>query len=129
MRYADTDKMGYVYNGNYLMLFEIGRTELLREIGFAYAEFERTHDVLLPVIESRVFYKLPAFYDDMLTIETTYEHSLGASLTMNYRILRGDDVIALGYTVHLFVQGTSRKPIRPPKVFTEHIERFVSHIK
>ncbi|MFM2133869.1 MAG: hypothetical protein RL156_1150 [Bacteroidota bacterium] len=116
VRYADTDTMHYMYNGQYLTLFEIGRTELLRSIGLPYSELERS-GFLLPVMEAHVQYKQPAFYDDELTIETTFTGERSASITMHYRILRGDDLIAQGSTKHCFVDAEKRVPVRPPGVF------------
>lgn len=123
VRYADTDKMQYMYNGNYLTLFEIGRTELLRACNLPYAELERDW-YLLPVMEARVFFKKPAFYDDVLLVECTYKVELKPTILLQYRILRGDELVAEGYTLHTFVDNESRKPIRPPKVFFTAIEEY-----
>ncbi|MFM7773877.1 MAG: acyl-CoA thioesterase, partial [Candidatus Kapaibacterium sp.] len=101
VRYADTDTMHYMYNGQYLTLFEIGRTELLRSVGLPYAEMEKS-GFLLPVMEATVRYLMPAFYDEELDIETTYRWEGSASVTMHYRILRGHDVVAVGSTKHCF---------------------------
>lgn len=122
VRYADTDKMGIVYNGNYFMFFEIGRTELLRSLGLPYVELERA-GYLLPVLEAHAEYRMPAYYDDELEIVTTYEDSLSATLTMRYEILRGTDVVATGYTRHSFVRADVWKPTRPPRIFIDAIER------
>ena len=65
--YADTDKMGVVYNGNYLSYFEIGRNELMRHLGLAYTEVEK-NGLILPVIDAYVKYIKPAYYDDILDI-------------------------------------------------------------
>ena len=59
VRYADTDKMGIVYNGNYFMFFEIGRTELLRSLGLPYVELERA-GYLLPVLEAHAESRMPS---------------------------------------------------------------------
>ncbi|MBU3741799.1 MAG: acyl-CoA thioesterase [Candidatus Kapabacteria bacterium] len=121
VRYADTDKMGVVYNGNYLTYFEIGRTELLRSVGLAYAHLE-AHGLLLPVREAHVTYLMPAYYDDVLSIETTYEHVPNvAVITLSYRVLRQDDVLATGYTKHSFVHAHTWRPTRPPRVFVDAV--------
>jgi len=125
VRYADTDKMQYMYNGNYLTLFEIGRTELLRACNLPYAELERD-GYLLPVMEARVFFKKPAFYDDMLSVECRYTIEHKPTILLQYRILRGEELVAEGYTLHTFVNSESRKPIRPPKVFFSALEKFSS---
>src|SRR5512147_3143405 len=69
VRYADTDRMGIVYNGNYLTFFEIGRTELMRQHGLVYTELEK-NGILLPLIESHVNYRQPAYYDNLLIIRS-----------------------------------------------------------
>ena len=122
VRYAHTDKMGIVYNGNYLMFFEIGRTELLRASGLPYAELER-EGFLLPVLEAHVLYHKPARYDEMLDIITTYEPKASPVLTMTYDIRRGDDAIVTGYTKHAFVDAVSFRPVRPPASFLATMHR------
>ena len=70
VRYAETDRMGVVYYSNYLVWFEIGRTEWLRETGWTYREME-AEGLALPVIEAHCEYRLGARYDDDLEIRTT----------------------------------------------------------
>lgn len=123
VRYADTDKMQYMYNGEYLKLFEIGRTELLRHIGLPYPDLEK-QGYMLPVIEARVFYNLPAYYDDELTIETTITVEYKPILQLYYRILRSEELIASGYTIHSFIDEKTRKSVRPPRVFFTAVESF-----
>ncbi|TAE34216.1 MAG: acyl-CoA thioesterase [Candidatus Kapaibacterium sp.] len=126
VRYAETDKMKVVYNGNYLTYFEVGRTELLRACGLPYPELERT-GFLLPVLEAHVKYKMSAVYDDVLSIYATYTLERIPTIRIDYLIKRGDDEIASGYTVHPFVAAETMKPVRPPKVFFEAIERALEH--
>lgn len=122
VRYAHTDKMGIVYNGNYFMFFEIGRTELLRAAGLPYAELER-EGFLLPVLEAHVEYHKPARYDEMLDVTTTYKPESTAVLTMSYVIRRDEDHIVTGFTKHAFVDAVSFRPVRPPRSFLETLHR------
>ncbi len=122
VRYADTDRMEYMYNGHYLRLFEIGRTELLRQAGVPYVELE-ANGYLLPVLEAHVIYRQPAYYDDLLTIETTYQLRYAATLRLEYRILREEVLIAEGYTIHSFVRRHDRRAVRPPRWFFERLQR------
>ena len=69
--YADTDKMGYLYYGNYARIYEIGRVETLRQLGCTYRDLEDEHDVMLPVVSAESRYLRPALYDELLTIRTT----------------------------------------------------------
>ena len=125
VRYADTDKMGVVYNGNYLRYFEIGRTEMLRSIGLPYVNLEN-EGYQLPVLEAHVEYLRPARYDDDLTVRTTlaYEHS--PVLRISYEVLLTGDTLARGYTRHSFVDANTFKPVRPPKAFTAAVEKALA---
>lgn len=69
VRYQETDQMGVVYHANYLNWFEIGRTEMIRELGFSYREMEEA-GALLPVVDLDVKYHQPARYDDQVTVFT-----------------------------------------------------------
>ena len=109
--YGDTDQMGVVYYGNYLRFFEAARSDFLREKGARWRDVESRHGVYLPVIEAKVNYKRPAFYDDMLVIETALAELGRASLRFEYKVLRGDDLLATGHTLHACVdkQGDIRE--------------------
>ena len=125
VRYADTDKMGIVYNGNYLRYFEVGRTELLRSIGVPYASLE--HDGFqLPVLEAHVEYVRPARYDDLLLVQTTYAHRHSPVIELAYTVLLNGDTLARGYTRHSFVDARSFKPVRPPRIFVHAVDQALS---
>lgn len=103
--YGDTDAGGVVYNANYLRYFEIGRTELMRNWVCSYSDIEKLGFVL-PVTECWSRYKAPAFYDDLLTIDTTIAELTRFKCKFNYRICREDKetnrakLLVKGYTVH-----------------------------
>jgi acyl-CoA thioester hydrolase len=90
--YGDTDQMGVVYYANYLVFFERGRCELMRERGFDYAAFER-EGYAFPVVDASCKYLAPARFDDLLTIETKPRSMGGATLTLDQRVLRGEEVL------------------------------------
>jgi len=118
--YADTDNMGIAYYANYLKWFEIGRTEMLRSLGFSYKDIE-AKGIFLPVSEAFCKYISPAHYDDILTIETTSDSSVKAGMKFDYTIFNQEDrLIAKGYTKHPFVNADG-KVIRPPKFLTDMI--------
>ncbi|MBI5967873.1 MAG: acyl-CoA thioesterase, partial [Deltaproteobacteria bacterium] len=102
--YAETDAMGIVYYANYLRWFEMGRTELMRNLGIAYKEMEE-QGIYLPVSEVFCKYHIPAKYDDILTVETSVDFLKRASIQFAYRILRKEDGAELvtGTTLHAFV--------------------------
>jgi len=70
VRYAETDQMGVVYHANHFIWFEIGRVELMRQLGFSYRDMEREHECFIPVVDARCRYKAPARYDDEIIVRT-----------------------------------------------------------
>jgi acyl-CoA thioester hydrolase len=103
VRYAETDKMGVVYHANYLIWFEIGRTEFCRAKGITYRDMEENDDAFLVVAESYCRYKAPAHYDDHLTIRTRVNEMKKRTLCFEYEIFRPSDskTIAQGETIHV----------------------------
>jgi acyl-CoA thioester hydrolase len=109
VRYAETDQMNVVYYANYLVWFEIGRTEFLRTTGLTYERLEKDHGCILPVAESRCRYRLPAHYDDRILIETRAATVRGPLVKFAYRIFRANsnasenerELLAEGETTHV----------------------------
>jgi acyl-CoA thioester hydrolase len=101
--YGDTDQMGVVYYANYLRFFESGRNEFIRARGLRYRDFEDRFGLRLPVAEAQVSYRVPARYDDLITVETSLAEVKRASARFGYRILREGDVLVTGHTVHACV--------------------------
>ncbi len=110
VRYSETDKMGVVYHANYLVWFEIGRTEFCRARGFSYREMEENDNAFLVVVESYCRYKSPAYYDDELIVRTHITELRRRSLRFGYEIVRLSDghVIAEGETGHLVTGSDGR---------------------
>jgi acyl-CoA thioester hydrolase len=77
--YGDTDQMGVVYYANYLRYFEAARNEFIRAKGLRYRDFEEQYGLLLPVIEAHASYRLPARYDDLITVEISLAEARRAS--------------------------------------------------
>ena len=102
--------MGIVYHANYLIWFEIGRTEFCRARNFSYREMELNDNAFLVVVESYCRYKTPAFYDDLLTIKTRITEFRKRSLRFGYEIFRTADqvLIAEGETTHLVTDADSK---------------------
>lgn len=109
--YAHTDQMRFVYYANYLVYFEMTRSEMLRQVGLPYGELEQ-RGILLPVAEAHCRYKSPAHFDDLLQISATCAIN-GARLRIDYAVTRDRTEIADGYTVHACVAPTGRV-MRPP---------------
>ena len=114
VRYADTDQMGVAYYANYLIWFEVARTEWLRESGWTYREMERD-GVALPVIESHCEYRQPLRYDEEMEIATRAELLTPVRIRFAYDVARLSDgaMSATGYTVHAAVDAAGR-PCRLP---------------
>jgi acyl-CoA thioester hydrolase len=112
VRYAETDKLGIAYNSHFLVWFEVGRTELLRNIGLTYEELERG-GFHFPLLEAGVRYLKPALYDDVLIVESTVREKPGVRVRIDYEVIRGGEVIATGFTVHALTDNNLR-PARPP---------------
>src|SRR5690348_7753001 len=70
VRYAETDQMGVVYHANYFVWFEVGRVEMLRQLGFSYRDMEANDRCCIAVVDARCRYKAPARYDDELIVRT-----------------------------------------------------------
>jgi len=122
--YADTDKMGVVYNGTYFRFFEIGRTELMRYYGLVYSELEK-YGYQLPLLEAYANYRAGAHYDDLLDIETTLDlDNIGPRVRFDYKILRSNILISDGWTSHIFFNIINQKAVKPPRVFMEKIEEL-----
>ena len=103
VRYAETDQMGIVHNSNYLVWFEVGRSEFCRARGFSYKEMEEKDNALMVVAESYCRYKSPAHYEDLLTVRTRVEEIRSRSMRFIYEIYRASDntLLAEGETLHL----------------------------
>lgn len=114
--YADTDRLGVVYYGNYFTLFEKGRTELLRNAGVRYRDLEDNFKVFLPVTQASCDYKAPARYDDLLRVVTRVKELGAAHVDFDYEIIDAETgrLLATGFTRHPFVN-EKWKPVRVPE--------------
>jgi acyl-CoA thioester hydrolase len=118
--YGDTDLAGIVYYATYLRYFEAGRNEHLRACGLRYRDFEEQFGLRLPVSEVGASYRIPARYDDLVVVETRISEVGRASARFDYRLLRGDEVLVTGHTVHACVDLEGRIR-RMPKELVERL--------
>lgn len=95
VRYAETDRMGLVHHGNYIVYFEQARTELLRAAGATYKDMEDA-GYLLVITKVEVRYRRPAYYDDLLTVRTRVERTTSVRIDHTYQVFRGDELVAEG---------------------------------
>jgi acyl-CoA thioester hydrolase len=117
VRYAETDQMGVVYHSNFLIWFEIGRVELMRQLGFRYRDMEQDDHCHIPVADLRIRYKEPAYYDDEIVIRTRLADVHRSLLRFRYRIFRAHDeaLLAEGETTHLVVDNHLKRRSLPAK--------------
>ncbi|MFT6814798.1 MAG: acyl-CoA thioester hydrolase [Sphingobacteriales bacterium] len=119
VRYAETDRMGYVYYGNYSMYFEIARVEMLRSLGISYKEWE-DKGVMLPVVNYEVNYKKPAFYDDLLTIKVKLSSLPSSKIYFEYEVINEKgDLLSTANTTLVFVNTETKRPTKPPQDFMD----------
>jgi len=117
--YADTDQMGVVYYGNYGKLYEIGRSEMIREMGFPYKELEKS-GVVMPVYSVESKYRNVITYDELISIETTVKELPTAKMKFHHRIYNEGGTLAHEATVVLvFMDMNSKKLVRAPEMLLE----------
>lgn len=108
VRYEETDQMGYVYYGNHFTWFEVGRTELFRDIDLPYTVLEK-RGIRLPVTEAECKYRSSFRYDDIITVRTVIAKLTPARIQFNYQLLSEvGQVMAYGSTSHAFVDCTGK---------------------
>ena len=117
VRYAETDQMGVVYYANFFIWFEIGRVELLRQLGFDYRNMEREDGCFIAVADARCRYKAPARYDDLLAIRTRLKGVRGPVVHFTYEIVRQADgaLLAEGETSHVVTDAQMKMRTLPEK--------------
>ena len=115
VRFAETDLMGIVHHSSYLLYFEVARVEYLRRRGATYTEWV-ARGVHLPVIDARIKYRAAARFDEELEVETWIGEHTRVSVRFDYRLRRGDAVLAEGYTLLACVDDQHVPRRIPPEV-------------
>jgi acyl-CoA thioester hydrolase len=120
VRYAETDQMGVVYHANYFVWFEIGRVELLRQLGFSYRDMEAKDGCGIAVIDARCRYKAPARYDDEVIVRTRLKYIRESVVQFEYELVRANDgtLLAEGDTTHIVVDLEMKKVSLPERYIT-----------
>ena len=128
VRYAETDQMGVVYHSNYFIWFEIGRVELLRQMGFTYKEMEQRDGCYIAVVDARCRYKAPARYDDEIAVRTHLKNVRESLIHFGYEALRAGDgtLLAEGETTHI-VTGVDLVKKAMPERYLEAMRKALSH--
>jgi acyl-CoA thioester hydrolase len=126
IRYSETDQMGYAHHGNYAKYFEIGRLELLHDLGISYKKMEE-EGLILPVYSINTRFIKPAKFDDSLTLRTILKEIPTARITFEYEIYNSEnEKISTGETVLVFVNTHKNRPIKiPKKLLSKITEKFL----
>ena len=128
VRYAETDQMGVVYHSNHFIYFEVGRVELLRQLGFTYKEMEIQDECHIAVVDARCRYKAPVLYDDEVLVRTHLKNVREKMIHFGYELVRAatGELLAEGETTHI-VADAQMKPRALPekymKVFREAVRK------
>lgn len=125
VRYKDTDQMGIMYHSNYIVMYEMARTEWLRDMGLTYAEIER-RGIMSPIIEVSSRYLAPALYDDVLTVRVFLDEMPSARMTIRSEVYDGAGrLINTGVVTLGFMHKESRRACRVPEWFMQTLEEYI----
>jgi acyl-CoA thioester hydrolase len=117
VRYAETDQMGVAYHANHFIWFEVGRVELLRQIGFSYKDMEQNDNCHMPVVDARCRYRVPAVYDEEIIVRTHLRNVRESVVRFGYELRRANDgrLLATGETLHIAVDSEKKVTSFPEK--------------
>lgn len=122
--YEDTDQMGVVYYGNYARYYEIGRTEMIRDLGFTYKQMEEL-GIMLPARSLKINYLKSAYYDDLLTVRTIVDTIPKVKFPIRTEIYNEKgELINSGEVVLVFYSSKTNKPVAAPKYFIEEMMKY-----
>ncbi len=127
VRYGETDRMGYLYYGNYAQYYEIGRVEMLRSLGLTYREMEETYRIMMPVVSLEMRFVRPARYDEHLTIRTMLRHLPERFIIFHMEILNESGKLVNGGRVKLcFVHMDEDRSVVAPDFLLSKLEPHFS---
>src|SRR5690625_3761500 len=112
VRYGETDQMGIVHHSNYAQYFELARIRWLENLGASYKKMEE-EGIMLPVYEMKIKYKKPAFFDEIITVETSLEKNPTAKIVLNYVVRNfSKEILTQAQTTLVFTDAKTKKPMR-----------------
>lgn len=117
VRYAETDQMGVVYHSNHLIWFEVGRVELMRQMGFSYRDMEREDGRFIAVAEAKCRYRAPVYYDEEVVVRTELRSVRESVIVFSYELVRAENglLLAEGETTHIVTDGNMKIAPLPDK--------------
>lgn len=125
IRYAETDKMGYLYYGHYAKLYEIGRGELIRSIGITYQECEDDYNIMMPVLHMESRYRLPAKYDNLVAINTQLREMPTKMIHFHHEIYNEEgSLLNTGSVKLFFINMKTNKRVSCPPFLVEKFQPF-----
>ena len=129
VRYAETDAMKIVHHSSYIVWFEEGRSEYMRQMGFPYTKLEAM-GLYLAVTEIQARYLRAARYDEEIRVETSLENLRSRGLTFHYRVFRASDdtLLAEGRSVHVCIDGKGH-PRKLPQEVHDLLKPMVTELR
>jgi acyl-CoA thioester hydrolase len=120
VRYAETDQMGVVYHSNHLIWFEVGRVELMRQMGFSYRDMEREDGRFIAVAEVKCRYRAPVYYDEEIVVRTRLKTVRESVVVFSYELVRENSkmLLAEGETTHIVTDSKMKVAALPEKYLT-----------
>ncbi|HXJ89099.1 MAG TPA: thioesterase family protein [Candidatus Binatia bacterium] len=117
VRYAETDQMGVVYHSNHLIWFEVGRVELMRQMGFSYRDMEREDGLFIAVAEAKCRYRAPVYYDEEVLVRTWLKAVRESLIIFSYELSRANTgtLLAEGETTHVVTNSEMKVSALPKK--------------
>jgi acyl-CoA thioester hydrolase len=117
VRYAETDQMGVVYHSNHLIWFEVGRVELMRQMGFLYRDMEREDGLFIAVAEVKCRYRAAVYYDEQVLVRTRLKSARKSVVVFAYDLVRAEDgkLLAEGETTHVVTDSSMKATPLPEK--------------
>jgi acyl-CoA thioester hydrolase len=117
VRYAETDQMGVVYHSNHFIWFEVGRVELLRQMGFSYRDMESKDNCFIAVVEATCRYRAPVRYDEEVLVRTRLKSARDSMVHFGYELVRLSDgaLLAEGETTHIVTDAQMKIAVLPDK--------------
>ena len=122
VRYSETDQMSFVYHGNYVKYFEMGRIAWLRKLGFSYKKMEED-GILMPVIDIKINFKKPALFDDKLKLITKLVRTPSYMIEFEFEVVKKEKIISSGYTKLVFLNSDTNKPMRCPNSIIDALNK------
>ncbi len=125
VRYGETDQMGYLYYGNYALYYEVGRAEMIRDLGLSYKEMESKLGVMMPVMSLQMRFVRPALYDELVTIRTTLRELPTSTITFHMELFNEKKKLLNGGLVKLcFVEMATNRTVAPPQYLIDKLQPF-----